>query len=146
MKYKLFRACLSVIFISCLFFYSGCINECDGEEDEPTLYINFATARNYTRVYGLYGKEKNTYDYPSSQWSVPMSIKDDSTIVVFESNSRIDTLTIHYSRTVRMESQRCGFRIFFDDFEIVEPTTFTRLPDLSDDIDYSNDLYVYIDE
>jgi hypothetical protein len=144
MKYKLFKGCLTVIFISCLFFCSGCIDECDGQEGEPTLYISFTNARSYTRVYGLNGKEKNTYDYPSTQWSVPISIKDDSTIVVFESGTGNDTLTIRYSRTVKMESQRCGFRLFLDHFEFVEPTTFTRLPDV---VDYNtNDLYVYIDE
>lgn len=144
MKYKLFKGCLSVIFISCLFFYSGCIDECDGQEGEPTLYISFAAEKRYTRVYGLGGKEKNTYDYPSTQWHVPVSIKDDSTIVVFESNTGNDTLTIRYSRTVKMESQRCGFRLFLDDFEIAEPTTFTRLPD--EVSYYTNELYVYIDE
>lgn len=94
MKYKLFKGCLSVIFISCLFSYSGCFRECDGQEGEPTLYINFETPKSYTRVYGLNGKAKNTYDYSSTQWNVPMSIKDDSTIVVFESNSGNDTLCV----------------------------------------------------
>jgi hypothetical protein len=144
MKYKLFKGCLSVIFISCLFFYTGCIDECDGQEGEPTLYISFATEKRYTRVYGVGGKEKDTYDYPSTQWHVPVSIKDDSTIVVFESSTGNDTLTIRYSRTVKMESQRCGFRLFLDDFEITEPTTFTQLPD--EVSYYTNELYVYIDE
>ena len=144
MKYKLFKGCLSVIFISCLLFCTGCIDECDGQEGEPILYISFANARSYTRVYGLNGKEKNTYDYPSTQWNVPVSIKDDSTIVVFESNTGNDTLTIRYSRTVNLESLRCGFRLFLDDFEIIVPTSFTRLPD--EVSYYPNELYVYIDE
>ena len=144
MKYKLFKGCLNVIFISCLFFYSGCVDDCDGEEGEPNLYVSFATAKPYTRVYGLNGKEKNSSNSSNLQWTVPISIKDDSTIVVFESAAGTDTLTIHYSRTVKMESQRCGFRLFLDDFKITEPTTFTRLP--NEVSYYANELYVYIDE
>ena len=144
MKYKLTRGLLSVIFISCLFTYSGCVDECE-LDSEPTVFIYFSTQKYYRSVYGLHGKEKPDNQSADYQYSVPLSIKDDSTIVIFESDVRNDTLTIHYSRTVEMQSARCGFRIYFDDFEIVKPTTFTQAS-VSSTLDYSQDLYVNINE
>ncbi len=125
MKYKLFRVLLSIICISCLFTYSGCVDDCESDS-EPNLSIHFSNSHNYKTIYGLHGKLKLRAPFDNPQWiSIPMSIKDDSTVVIFEATDKTDTLTLHYSRTVKMESVRCGFRIFFDDFAIVKPTTFT---------------------
>ncbi|HEY9047489.1 MAG TPA: DUF6452 family protein [Ohtaekwangia sp.] len=142
MKYKLFRVLLSIIFISCLFTYSSCVDDCESDS-EPQLSVYFSNPHNYKTIYGLHGKKKLTAPFDSPQYiAVPMSIKEDSTIVIFEAADHTDTLTVHYSRTVKMQSVRCGFRIYFDDFAIIQPTTFTDVSVSSELYDRVLDIYI----
>jgi hypothetical protein len=110
MKYKLFKGCLSVIFISCLFFYTGCIDECDGQEGEPTLYISFATEKRYTRVYGVGGKTTQPLLYLNP---VPVT-----TPLLFAIAARLkwnlnDVASDFFSMTSKLQSQPPlrGFRM-----------------------------------
>ena len=118
---------LSFSLVCCLLTYSGCyFNPC-GLNKEPKLIVDFQTPKDYTQVYGLKKVIQPVPQISLNSWAIPISIIDDKTTVIFKSDSLSDTLTIHYHRQVKLESARCGFRIFIDDFQIVAPTTFQQV-------------------
>ena len=118
---------LSFSLVCCLLTYSGCyFNPC-GLNKEPKLIVDFQTPKDYTQVYGLKKVIQPVPQISLNSWAIPISIIKDITTVIFKSDSLSDTLTVHYNRQFKLESQRCGFRIFLDNFQIVAPTTFQQV-------------------
>lgn len=117
--YKLGLGIIAVVFT---LVYAGCTQcEADGE---PTAEIIFMYPTNFTQVYGL--KDDITVIAPSGtdSWTVPISISNDQTTIIFKTESTTDTLTLAYERIVKQQSHDCGMRIFFENVRIAEPTSF----------------------
>lgn len=122
--YKLGLSIFAVVFvltqISC--------NYCE-PDSEPTAEISFYYPKNFTLVYGLREDDVVTAIPPGSAgiWRIPISIAKDKTTIIFKTDNSSDTLTIAYERNVRFQSQECGMRIFFENIQITEPTSFNLI-------------------
>jgi hypothetical protein len=91
-------------------------------------FVYFASDAQYTSVYGLDGeqpgKEIQMYDLHAE---VPLTRKQNKTVLIFKSESRSDTLSIQYELTPKLESKECGFYMKADHYQVGRPTTFSNV-------------------
>lgn len=88
------------------------------------------------RIYSdtLLGKSENTISFP-------LSMLDDSSIVIFEFDyTTFDTLIFHYNKYLHLESHKCGFVEFFELTDVEERTS------LIDSVWISNSNILYGDK
>ena len=106
------------------------------------------TALTFTRIYALKGK-RNLYDSPSdfprSSFQVPIALGSDTTTYIFESATRIDTLSIKYDRKEQFVSRNCGAILYIQNIRISEPTSFSNVRISTDSSNvYSSNSYDFV--
>ena len=96
---------------------------------EPSLGVDFTQQTQipaFTRVYGLGGNGQSIPFKSQSINKFPVSLLADSTVYIFESPTRIDTLTVGYDRSmVEFQKKRCGFTMRLSNVRLLPSTTFT---------------------
>lgn len=119
---------LSVVLLSYLLAFSACDPGCNSEAPF-TAYIHLAEGSLYTSVYGLDGTRpgKEIQIYSSYQVEMPLARNQDKTVLIFQSDTRKDTLSIQYVLTPKLQSTKCGFYMDADQYKIVEPTSFSSV-------------------
>jgi hypothetical protein len=123
----------ALLALSCLLFIPflmGCREAC-GVNAEPSLSIDFIRMYdlpNYTRVYALHGNGEAIEFNKRALNSFPLSVVSDTTIYIFESPTKTDTLAISYHRSpVAFQLKRCGFTMSFSEAKRLPATTFKKL-------------------
>lgn len=134
---------LSVVFLSYLLTFSGCYRSCFSE-DRFVAVVHFANESQYTSVYGWDGeqpgKEIQISDFSTE---VPLTRKQNKTVLIFQSDTRKDTLSIQYELTPKLQSRECGFYLDADHYQVGKPTTFSNVELQSPS---SSQITVYIND
>jgi len=143
MRMRIVSILLSVVFLSYLLTFSGCRRSCFSE-DPFVAFVYFANDRQYTSVYGMDGeqpgKEIPIYDLHAG---LPLTRKQNKTILIFQNDTRRDTLSIQYELTPKLQSKECGFYLDVDNCQVGKPTTFSNVVLQSSS---SSQITVYIND
>jgi len=105
----------------------GCIGDCDGFREEPSLVLHFEEDRTFTLVYGLKDEVDPIPSDGSNFFELPLALGQPSTTYIFESTARTDTLELFYTVDTGFESKRCGFTTNILDLRSGPLTTFDDL-------------------
>lgn len=111
LKYSLF------LFI-CVFLFS--CTDC-GDQSAPLAKIVF-TGHYYQHVKGV-GID-DSLNIELYNYRYPLSIDSDTTAYVFYDTTNFDTLIFKYRRNFIFESNKCGFIVTLDSFEVVKASHF----------------------
>ncbi|GAB2783800.1 hypothetical protein GCM10027275_29820 [Rhabdobacter roseus] len=88
---------------------SGCFRDC-GWQEEPLVHIEYSGPKTFRSVSALGARDLTAFEplpapkpgsdssYHRTSYSFPLSLLADSTTYLFFSDTRVDTLTIHYQR------------------------------------------------
>lgn len=106
------------------FIWSGCHDDCGGFKEEPTVGAQFTSEQAFSRVYGVKDIIEPIPQQGNSFYNLPVNLNENTTLYLFESTNKTDTLELSYEVDVSFESKRCGFTAVLRGLAVGTKTTF----------------------
>ncbi len=113
----------TTVIFTILLFLSACKDCEDTSEPQSLIFFQGST---YERAVGIsavgISAGKNVTFIDADEY--PLSIVSDTTTYIFYNGELTDTLSIKYNRDFIFESEKCGFTVTLNSFQLLESSSF----------------------